>query len=116
MGDPVVERIMRQLVEAAGLIVASRNASGSGLIAPSGLLDDAGRVELSAEVTKKPKVKTATTTESAQGYSRNRTKKPMKNLSRVLDMKKYNQIQNSFIRVPDTVREHALMFQLGILH
>ena len=45
LGDPIVGRTMRQLV--------NRNAQGSGLTAPYGTIEDNGRVELSSEVMKK---------------------------------------------------------------
>ena len=46
LGDPVVERIMQQLLEAAGRLVASRSVPGSGVTAPYGTNDDTGREEL----------------------------------------------------------------------
>ena len=42
LGDPVVERTMRELVETAGRIVANRQALGSWVTAPYGTIDDAG--------------------------------------------------------------------------
>ena len=40
-------------MEAAGRLVANRNVPGSRVTAPSGTIDDTGRVELSSEVVKK---------------------------------------------------------------
>ena len=49
LGDPVVEQTVRNLIETAGRLVANRNAPCSGVIAPYGIIDDTGRVELSQE-------------------------------------------------------------------
>ena len=40
LGDPVVERTVRQLIETAGRLVANRNAPGSRVTAPYGRIDD----------------------------------------------------------------------------
>ena len=40
LGDPIFVKTMRQLVEAAGRIVAKKNVPGSGVIAPYGTIDD----------------------------------------------------------------------------
>ena len=53
LGDPVMDETMQQLVEAAGRHVANRSVPVSGVTAPYGTIDDAGRVELFSEVTKK---------------------------------------------------------------
>ena len=47
LGDPVVEQTMRKLIETAGRLVANRNAPGSGVTAPYGMVDNMGRVQLS---------------------------------------------------------------------
>ena len=49
LGDPVVEQTVRKLIETAGLLVANRNAPGSGVSAPYGTTDDVRRVQLSQE-------------------------------------------------------------------
>ena len=47
LGDPVVEQTVKRLIETAGRPVANKNVQGSGLTAPYGTIDDAGRVRLS---------------------------------------------------------------------
>ena len=74
LGDPVVERTKRQLVEAAGPIAANRNAPGSGLTAPYGTIDDTGRVELFAEVATISRTRAAKTTELRQGSTGHKKK------------------------------------------
>ena len=59
-GDPVVEQTMQKLIETAGRIVAKRSVTCSGVTAPSGTIDDTGRVELSSEVMKKTGAAAAT--------------------------------------------------------
>ena len=46
LGDPVVEQTMQRLIETAGRLVASKSTRGSGVTAPYGTIDDAGRVQL----------------------------------------------------------------------
>ena len=41
---------MQRLMETAGRLVASKNTRGSGVTAPYGTIDDAGRVQLSQTV------------------------------------------------------------------
>ena len=48
LGDPVVEQILRKLIETAGRSVANRNAPGSGVTAPYGRIDDTGSRDLQA--------------------------------------------------------------------
>ena len=50
--NPVVERTMQQLVEAACRLVAIRSVPFSGMTAPYGTIDDAGRADFSSEVMK----------------------------------------------------------------
>ena len=50
LGDPGVEKTMRQLVESAGQLVAKRFVPGSGVTAPYRTIDDTGRVDLSLVV------------------------------------------------------------------
>ena len=64
LGDPVGERAMQQLVEAADRLVANRSVPDSGMTAPYVTIDDSGRVNCSLEVIKKPG--TATATKSAK--------------------------------------------------
>ena len=52
-GDPDVERTLQKLVDTAGRLVANKSVPGSGVTAPDGTVDDAGRVELSSEVMKR---------------------------------------------------------------
>ena len=47
LGNPVVGKTLRQLVEAAGRLVANRNVPGSGVTATYGTIDDTGKVDLS---------------------------------------------------------------------
>ena len=49
----VVERTMKQLMQAAGRFVANRSVLCSGVTASSGTIDDTGRVEVSSESVKK---------------------------------------------------------------
>ena len=53
LGNPVVEKMTRQLVEAAGRLVDNRNVTGSRVTAPYGTIDDTGRVEFYSELVKK---------------------------------------------------------------
>ena len=53
LGDPVVEKTVRKLIETAGRLVANRSAPGSEVTAPYGTTDDTGRVELSQETMKR---------------------------------------------------------------
>ena len=48
LSDPVVEQILRKLIETAGRSVANRNAPGSGVTAPYGRIDDRGSRDLRA--------------------------------------------------------------------
>ena len=50
LGDPVLEQMMRKLIETAGRLVANRNAPDSGMTARYGTIDDTGRVQLSQDV------------------------------------------------------------------
>ena len=49
LGDPVVEQIVRKLIETAGRLVANRNVPGSGVNAPYGTIVDTGKIQLSQE-------------------------------------------------------------------
>ena len=85
---------MRELVEAAGRLVANRSVPGSGVTVPSGRIDDTGRVELSSEAMKK--------TNTSKTPDRKIREMPMKKVSLVLDIQKNNQLKNNFTGVPDT--------------
>ena len=50
LGDPVVEQTVKRLIETAGILVANKNAQGSGVTAPYGTIDDTGRIRLSPTV------------------------------------------------------------------
>ena len=50
LGDPVVEQMVRRLIETAVRLVANRNAPGSGVTAPYETIDDTGREQLSHDV------------------------------------------------------------------
>ena len=49
LGDPVVEKTVRKLIEISGRLVANRNAPVSGVTAPYGTIDDTGKLQLSQE-------------------------------------------------------------------
>ena len=58
--DPVVEQMVRKLIETAGRLVANSNAPGSGVTAPYATIDDTGRMRLSQDVMTKRGVSDAT--------------------------------------------------------
>ena len=77
--------------------MANRNVPGSGVTATYGTIDENGRVELSSEVVKKTGA--ATMTMSGKTSTMKIREKPMKKVSRVVDIQKNNQIKNSFTGV-----------------
>ena len=83
LGDPVVEKTMRQLVEAAGRLVANRSMPGSRVTAPCGTIDDTGRVEISSEVVQKTGA--ATMTKSAKNSTTKIREMAVMKVSRVLE-------------------------------
>ena len=88
LGDPVVGKTKRQLVEAAGQLMAIRIALGSVVTAPYGTIYDTGRVELFSELLRR--IGAATMTKRKIREMR------IKKLSRGLDIQKINQIKHSF--------------------
>ena len=104
LGDAVVERTVRKLIETAGRLVAKRNAPpGSGVTAPYGTIDDMGRVQLSQETMTRTGISDTTLpTKTSKVPDRKIREKPMKKVSRVIDVQKNNQLKYSFTRVPDT--------------
>ena len=103
LADPVGERTMQQLVEAAGRLVASRGVPSFGMTAPNGTIHDTGRVELSSEVVKKTGAATVTRlAKNLKNLRHQDNELPMKKVSHVFDIQKNNQFKNSFTGVPDT--------------
>ena len=85
---------MRKLIETAGLLVAKRNAPGSGVTAPYGTINDTGRVQLSQDVMIKEGVSNATLpTRSSRVPDRETREMPAKKVSRVIDVQKNNQLK-----------------------
>ena len=98
LGDPVVEQTARKLIETAGRLVAIRNASGSGVTAPYGTIDDTGRVQLSQEVMTRDGVSNSTSSTRGSKVPDRKTRgMPAKKVSRVIDVQKNNQLKHSFI-------------------
>ena len=103
LGDPVVEQTVRKLIETAGRLVANRSAPGSGVTAPYGTIGDTGRVELSQETMKRTGADNTTLpTKTSEVPKRKIRVMPMKNVSRVFDVQKNNQVKNNLTGVPDT--------------
>ena len=101
--DPVVEQTVRKLIKTAGRLVANRNASGSGVTAAYGTIDDMGRAQLSQETKTGEGVSDATLpTKSPKVPDRKIREMPAKKVSRVVDVQKSNQLKYSFTGVPDT--------------
>ena len=102
LGDPVVEQTVRKLIETAGRLVANKNGPGSGLTAPYGMIDDTGRVRLSQSVmTRQGVTDTTPPMGSSKVPERRMRKMPAKKLSRVIDVKKNNQLKYNFTGVPE---------------
>ena len=98
-----MEQTLRKLIEAAGRLVANRNAPGSGVTAPYGTIDDMGRVQLSQDVMTREGVSNATSSaRSSRVPDRKIREMPAKKVSRVIDVQKNNQLKYSFTGVPDT--------------
>ena len=100
LGDPVVEQMVRKLIETAGRLVADRNAPASGVTAPYGTIDDTGRVQLSPDVMTREGVSNATL--PTRVPDRKIREMTAKKVSRVIDVQKNNQLKYSFTGVPDT--------------
>ena len=97
LGNPVVKQTMRELVEAAGRLVAYRSVPGSGVTAPCGTIDNTGRVLFGSD----KKYGAATTTKptkTLKAPDRKIKETPIKKVFRVLTD---NQIKNNFTRAPD---------------
>ena len=87
LGDPVVKQTVKRLIETAGRLVANKNAQGSGVTAPYGTIDDAGRVRLSQSAMTRQRVSdTAQPMGSSKIPERRIRKMPAKKVSRVIDV------------------------------
>ena len=94
LGDPVVEQTVRKLIETAGLLVANRNAPGSGVTAPYGTIDDTSRAQLSQDVMIKEGVSNASLpTRSSRVPDRKIREMPAKKVFRVIDVQNNNQLK-----------------------
>ena len=102
LGDPVVEQMVRKLIETAGRLVANKNATGSGVTAPYGTIDDAGRVRLSQTVIRQGISDTTPLMGSSKAPERRIQKMPANKVSRVIDVQKNNQLRYNFTEVPET--------------
>ena len=103
LGNPVVEQTVKKLIETAGRLVAIRNAPGSGVTAPYGTIDDAGRPQLSQEMMTRTGVSDTTLpTKNSKVSDRTIQEMLMKKVSRVIDVHKNNQLKYSFTGVPNT--------------
>ena len=102
LGDPVVEQTVRKLIETAGRLVANKNASGSGVTAPYGTIDDTGRVQLSQTVIRQGISNVTPLMGSSRIPERKVRKMPAKKVSRVIDVQKNNQLKYNFTGVPET--------------
>ena len=101
-GDPVVEQTIRKLIETAKRLVANRNAPGSGVTAPYGTVDDMGRVQLSQDVMTKRRVSDATLPMGSSKFPDRKIRKmAAKKVSRVMDVRKNNQLRYNFTGVPE---------------
>ena len=102
LGDPVVEQTARKLIETAGRLVANKNAPGSGVTAPYGTIDDAGRVRLSQTVIRQGISDVTPLMGSSKAPERRIQKMPAKKVSRIIDVQKNNQLKYNFTGVPET--------------
>ena len=102
LGDPVVERTVRKLIETAGRLVANKNAPGSGVTAPYGTIDDTGRVRLSQTVIRQGISDVTPLMGSSKAPERRIQKMPAKKVSRIIDVQKNNQLKYNFTGVPET--------------
>ena len=102
LGDPVVEQTVRKLIEKAGRLVANKNAPGSGVTAPYGTIDDAGRVRLSQTVIRQGISDVTPLMGSSKAPERRIQKMPAKKVSRIIDVQKNNQLKYNFTGVPKT--------------
>ena len=102
LGDPVVEKTVRKLIETAGRLVANKNAPGSGVTAPYGTIDDTGRVRLSQTVIRQGISDVTPLMGSSKAPERRIQKMPAKKVSRIIDVQKNNQLRYNFTGVPET--------------
>ena len=102
LGDPVVEQTARKLIEAAGRLVANKNAPGSGVTAPYGTIDDTGRVRLSQTVIRQGISDVTPLMGSSKAPERRIQKMPAKKLSREIYIQKNNQLRYNFTGVRET--------------
>ena len=103
LGDPVVEQTVKRLIKTAGRLVANKNAQGSGVTAPYGTIDDAGRVRLSRSVMTREGVSDTTPPMGSSKVPERKIRKmPAKKVSRVIDVQKNNQLRYNFTGVPET--------------
>ena len=102
LGDPVVEQTVRKLIETAGQLVANKNAPDSGVTAPYGTIDDAGRVRLSQTVIRQGISDVTPLMGSSNAPERRIQKMPAKKVSRIIDIQKNNQLKYNFTGVPET--------------
>ena len=102
LGDPVVEQTVKRLIETAGRLVAKKTAQESGVTAPYGTIDDAGRVRVSRSVMNRERVNDTTPMGSSEAPERKIRKMPAKKVSRVIDVQKKNQMRYNFTGVPET--------------
>ena len=102
LGDPVVEQTVRKLIETTGRLVANKNAPGSGVTAPYGTIDDAGRVRLSQTVIRQGISDVTPLMGSSKAPERRIQKMPAKKVSRIIDVQKNNQLKYNFTGVPET--------------
>ena len=103
LGDPVVEKTVKRLIETAGRLVANKNAQGSGMTASYGTIDDAGRVRLSRSVMTREGVSDIMPPMGNSKVPERKIRKmPAKKVSRVIDVQKNNQLRYNFTGVPET--------------
>ena len=102
LGDPVVEQMVRKLIETAGRLVANKNTPGSGVTAPYGTIDDTGRVRLSQTVIRQGISDVTPLMGSSKAPERRIQKMPAKKVSRVIDIQNNNQLRYNFTGVPET--------------
>ena len=93
---------MKRLIETAGRVVANKNTQGSGVTAPYGTIDDAGRVRLSRSVMNREGVSDTTPMGSSEAPERKIRKMPANKVSRVIEVQKNNQLSYKFTGVPET--------------
>ena len=114
LGDPVVEEIVRKLIETAGRLVANRNAPGSWVTVPYGTIDDTGIVQLSQETMTRTGVKDTTLPKKSSKVPDRKIREiPMKKKSRVIDVQKNNQANNNLQEFRTRIREPASIDRLG---